>query len=922
MPKTGTVLLIILGILVVVAIVLFYRKTVEGFTQQEDAFSEKQKSNFIKGLNRTLFTNADLTDDLKSASAAFATTDTFGNTRNSFLDLSAFFTPDPIPGLEVLNQQCAAVLEPSLMPARDVTTIQGCGWWYVDDPNAISIGAIGTAKQPFNTYLINKQHPGGEWIWDLREAQKKEDIKRCRKITACEATDLFPGKCGFCKSLNKAVPIDSNNHCKYQDDYHLNCGSEVITKVSKCNEETPPPSDCGSLGHASADNAIRLYTKDECDNLDGIFAGDGECLRKGGGSFSWECRGLNSTAGKGGICEPNPATGQLPNNCLLMLAQTNGISEEGQIIIQLQRPNAELQAEIDNKTSEAVSALKIVAAAMPGKTEEMLLPYIGGNGSIITRTDAQNFYSAIIRLASTASDVSVKSAAVFLVYGQKAGVPKYSSCNKNPDDSGPYVLSCLQIAAREAGCQPAGTAFPKNQNKSTYDKMSWSMVKKFFTDLKTSTLSSDTKEQTESVEKCLGIKIIPPVNDCGEKDGIAMYVYQWNYEHGVSNGDVPKSTYYGRMIKPTFPEINNNGDFTDFKIGTDRIHIRTKAVIRSTKSMTTRLWVMSDDGVSINVQGRNVLRKWHDQGPTTYETSPLYFNDAEKKEVNLDWYNNGGGYTYIMRMLLDGKYQPIPTTLLEQTQPTGYPVARWDFYNGTIDDSCGILSSQVVGSVPIGVLDGRKCALFNGRGNHIKIDNAMSVTGFRSITMMLYMNTAQPGYPRPWEFNNNSGFSGQWCDDSLFGCLSPNNSNGVGLYCMKNCTGPQNWTGANTVQTGKWYHIAWVLDENLKGMSIYIDGVIKNRYQNESFNTLSNKIYKNLYIFTSVEQFEKNVGVSWFRIFDYSMTQDDINTDRQNAWAQATPRSANSQQQAAAAPAQNNPAPHPRRKGRGGRQPA
>jgi hypothetical protein len=52
-----------------------------------------------------------------------------------------------------------------------------------------------------------------------------------------------------------------------------------------------PP--CLGLGSPSPDRRIRSYTKQDCDTLNGNFAGNGECIRKEGGSFSWECRFLN-----------------------------------------------------------------------------------------------------------------------------------------------------------------------------------------------------------------------------------------------------------------------------------------------------------------------------------------------------------------------------------------------------------------------------------------------------------------------------------------------------------------------------------------------------------------------------------------------------------------------------------------------------
>jgi hypothetical protein len=52
---------------------------------------------------------------------------------------------------------------------------------------------------------------------------------------------------------------------------------------------------CGTYGYPSSDNSIRLYTPDECSALGGNFSANGECLKKEGGSFSWDCRSLNSS---------------------------------------------------------------------------------------------------------------------------------------------------------------------------------------------------------------------------------------------------------------------------------------------------------------------------------------------------------------------------------------------------------------------------------------------------------------------------------------------------------------------------------------------------------------------------------------------------------------------------------------------------
>jgi hypothetical protein len=51
---------------------------------------------------------------------------------------------------------------------------------------------------------------------------------------------------------------------------------------------------CFGAGQASADRSIRMYSKQECNMLNGNHFPSGECMMKTGGSYSWDCRYLNS----------------------------------------------------------------------------------------------------------------------------------------------------------------------------------------------------------------------------------------------------------------------------------------------------------------------------------------------------------------------------------------------------------------------------------------------------------------------------------------------------------------------------------------------------------------------------------------------------------------------------------------------------
>ena len=55
------------------------------------------------------------------------------------------------------------------------------------------------------------------------------------------------------------------------------------------------PEYCGCYGKPGDNGRLRMYAKDECENgLNGNWHGSGECIIPSGGSYSWNCRGLNN----------------------------------------------------------------------------------------------------------------------------------------------------------------------------------------------------------------------------------------------------------------------------------------------------------------------------------------------------------------------------------------------------------------------------------------------------------------------------------------------------------------------------------------------------------------------------------------------------------------------------------------------------
>ena len=58
-----------------------------------------------------------------------------------------------------------------------------------------------------------------------------------------------------------------------------------------CRNQTSPPAPCSKGRYDSPElGAIRLYTQEECEGINGMWYENGECLKKTGGSYSWDCR--------------------------------------------------------------------------------------------------------------------------------------------------------------------------------------------------------------------------------------------------------------------------------------------------------------------------------------------------------------------------------------------------------------------------------------------------------------------------------------------------------------------------------------------------------------------------------------------------------------------------------------------------------
>ena len=456
---------------------------------------------------------------------------------------------------------CRGASHPSKLPARPPNATVACGWWYIDDLSTPSVGILGTRD---NAMFPTSVPVGGKYIWDIPTASKLEDIKRCKQITNCSVIDVqdLQGKCGFCPDKGHAIPTNRNGTEKYPGT--MSCDTDLILSSQNCpikpattgmagleNDTVsgqamsypddsvsgqamsypddnvngvamPVPIDrCRSLGLPSEDYKLRLYTENECSQLDSeaTHFPTGECIRVDGGSFSKDCSILNTpTTRIISVCDPDE-NGILSRECLLSLCKGMGYTSGGAIVAMLTDPRRRM-TDLD---AIAIQILTNIGVSIPAAL------YGSGDIDLIS---AKELYYKIMLASSQGTKELYRQAANWLVYGSK----DFNPCDLEDDARGPFYAQCIQQQFRKAGCQPGGMAYPKTLDQfGQFSNSKWANVKTQFADLYSSLSDEDGDVQDKAVQNCLGIGVSrEPTMACPELVGM------WQI---VSNDDAVRAMY-------------------------------------------------------------------------------------------------------------------------------------------------------------------------------------------------------------------------------------------------------------------------------------------------------------------------------------------------------------------------------------------
>jgi hypothetical protein len=450
------------------------------FLTTQKAYADKQRVYFTETADKGILINPGL--NLAGLNEAAAQPD-YDLPVNKIYDISGFFMEDPENRWkEDDNKFCSNAVHPRDLPPLKPTDGVGCGWWYFEDPETASIGAIGSAIGPA---LPDNLPRGGTWIWSRTEAERLEDIKKCKVIKSCEFIGLenVRNECAFCADKGHGVPITSSGALKYPDSDEGSCGSGIIRDPSQCVE----PEDitlvrmCGIGGRPSPDGSQRLYTAAECAALGGTHMDGDICVRPDDGTnISAECAGLNIKRTTG--C---PLNGLLNKECILQLAVKNNFTDTGGLV------NLIRNGSNPTMMSDAMKTLRENGIDVPD------VLWRGGADAAA----ADRAFQAITAASRRPDSEAIRAAAKYLIDGTN-----YNPCEIYTAGSrGPFRAECLQRAFRAAGCQAGGAAYPNERTAvSELSNLSWSQVNARFKQLYDNMKSRDSRTQDMALKNCLG----------------------------------------------------------------------------------------------------------------------------------------------------------------------------------------------------------------------------------------------------------------------------------------------------------------------------------------------------------------------------------------------------------------------------------
>jgi hypothetical protein len=419
-------------------------------------YEDKQRSYYVNEINRALPGTQRV--DVEAIETALRTTDS--DVPGAPVAAHSFVAQMSNTNAAARDAECRALPYPG-SGMRDPAARTGCGWWFVPDKAKQSVGAYGTRRGAMNPTLDSAIGPG-KWMWDPRDAQQAEAIKKASQITSCPDIQYsaIPNM-GWCPSTGMAVMTDGAGNPLYPQAAGGDCpGGGIIMTAAGCS--SGGGAGAGGAGGAGAGGAAA-----------------------GGASIS-------------SLCTPQP-NGALPPTCLQAIASSS-CSSAGTLAQSLGAGYAG-----SNPTFNATNRYLLDR----GFT---LNSGIINDGQL-SIADAFSSIQGLRGMAGAGDGSRATSAAANLCYGAA-----FDPCALSASDTGPYDPNCVNQAALALGYAASGTALQAQTaaNTAIMQLPNWGAVMAQLQALKTAadTPSSDPQQQLAAILQVYGVNLQFPPTVC------------------------------------------------------------------------------------------------------------------------------------------------------------------------------------------------------------------------------------------------------------------------------------------------------------------------------------------------------------------------------------------------------------------------
>jgi hypothetical protein len=680
-------------------------------------------------------------------------------------------------------------------------------------------------------------------VWDLKEAEKLEDIKMCKRITTCVAINAegIKGNCAFCAEKGHAIPINADGSMKYpEDDVGGGCESDDMYNTA---EQCPRPE----------------AVQEDADAEDGEqeFDLDGNPLPPTvGGRMT-----LGAARASGPIvripprdlCDPE--FGKLSHDCLRSLAKSMGMSDGGAVIRMISRreaPNALDKAALDY--------LKNIGILVP---EGVL-----GAGNV-DRDTASSTYKKIVD-SQNHGTLKVREGAKYLASGNE----NFDICYMDDKEEGPFPSECMVREFRKAGCQQSGKAAPLGSNAARYAGLTWGQMKGRFAQLYNSMKSADPTVQDNAVADCLGTGLYREALELCEEPGIEYLVYNWDTWHKRPNmliGRIVSKQGFLRDKDGNGPWASRSALFSLLEKSEGLPYFKARTVIQPKNSGAVDLkgWT-ARNAVTVRVNGQPAgatpLGNWDKL--TEYQWS-IPVGSGKPNLIEMEYQ----ALTTDYKVPHQSNYVSENLNSFQLTRESWRPVVSLDFFKNPSTPKEYDSNGAVLASLPtwankaggaMSKVGTRPVFQFNGYNIGIELTPIHSdVLG--TMTFMMYVDEVIPKNSAIW----NTGLGTLNAEIQVL----TTGDGGVFFSINNYAAGKQTTFGARGVLKPKsWVHVAVVMHGDRMGFDMYINGTKQGSARGDF-------AVPRVRMRPVLGAWGFGYPVAWFHVYDQYLTQPEVMRD-------------------------------------------